>query len=78
MNTEQREIKSAEWRKNNLSKNSVMDLLSNENMYKKSELHSAEIGDNGELCRVSIKESSFETGFMCARKIILDALKNNT
>lgn len=46
MNTEQREIKSAEWRKNNLSKNSVMDLLSNENMYKKSELHFTEIKNN--------------------------------
>lgn len=55
----------------------VMRLLSNENMYTKSGLHSSEISDNGELRRVSIKETSFETGFMCARKIILDALNNN-
>jgi len=55
----------------------VMRLLSNENMYNKSELHSSEIGDNGELRRVSTKETSFEMGFMCARKIILDALNNN-
>jgi hypothetical protein len=55
----------------------VMRLLCNENMYNKSELHSSEIGDNGELSRVSIKETSFETGFMCARKIILDELNNN-
>jgi hypothetical protein len=46
-------------------------------MYNKSELHSSEIGNNGELSRVSIKETSFETGFMCARKIILDELNNN-
>ena len=56
----------------------VIRLLSNENMYNKSELYSTEIGDNGELCKVSIKETSFESGFMCARKIILDALNNNT
>ena len=56
----------------------IIRLLSNENMYEKSGLHSSEIGDNGELRRVSIKETSFETGFMCARKIILNVLKNNT
>jgi hypothetical protein len=53
----------------------VMRLLCNKNMYNKSELHSAEIGDDGELCMDSIKETSFQIGFMCARKFILDALK---
>ena len=55
----------------------VIRLLSKEAMYKKSELHGLGIGDDDKLRRDSIKEMSFELGFMCARKLILDYLDNN-
>ncbi len=55
----------------------IMSLLSNDIMYQKSELHGLGINDNDELSRDSIKESSFEMGFLYARKLILDYLNES-
>jgi len=77
-------MKKTDWTEKETSKNTnqnqldipvVSRLLSNDIMYEKSELHGSSIGDNHELCRDSIKITSFEIGFMCAKKLILEYLK---
>lgn len=61
----------------NLNEEKINELLSIDEMYLRSELHSIEMSDNGNPHRNIIKEQSFEMGFMCARKKIIDYLRNN-